>query len=82
MQITISPVQVTNSLGSTNTNSVTVSSMYNGPISSGQVSVLTSGSSNVTSQTIPIGSTNHVSVSDSISSNLTTVMGSGELLLI
>lgn len=51
--------------------------MYNGPISSGQVSVLTSGSSNVTSQTIPVGSNNHVSASDSMSSNLTTVMGSG-----
>ncbi|KAI4461099.1 veph-a/melted [Holotrichia oblita] len=77
--ITINPVQVTSSLGSTNTNSVTVSSMYNGPISSGQVSVLTSGSSNVTSQTIPVGSNNHVSASDSISSNLTTVMGSGHV---
>lgn len=36
-------------------NSVTVSSVYTGPISSGQVSVLNSGSNSMVTQTIPVG---------------------------
>ncbi|KAJ8967516.1 hypothetical protein NQ314_002831 [Rhamnusium bicolor] len=36
-------------------NSVTVSSGYTGPISSGQVSILTSGINNTVTQTIPVG---------------------------
>lgn len=36
-------------------NTVTVSSGYTGPISSGQVSILTSGMNNSITQTIPIG---------------------------
>ncbi|KAJ8912910.1 hypothetical protein NQ315_017240 [Exocentrus adspersus] len=38
-------------------NTITVSSGYTGPISSGQVSVLTSGMNNSITQTIPVGST-------------------------
>ncbi|CAH0555735.1 unnamed protein product [Brassicogethes aeneus] len=40
-----------------NSNSVTVSSGYTGPISSGQVSVLTTGHNHVNTQTIPVGPT-------------------------
>lgn len=45
---------------------MTVSSVYTGPISSGQVSVLNSSSSGVVTQTIPVGSStiSQISVSD------------------
>lgn len=70
-QITINPIQVGSQASSIANNSVTVSSVYNGPMLSGQISVLTStviGSNNVVTQTIPVGSgsVNQVSVNDSI----------------
>ncbi|KAG5892437.1 hypothetical protein JTB14_003370, partial [Gonioctena quinquepunctata] len=53
-QVTGSPITVTPSSHHT-TNSVTVSSGYTGPISSGQVSILTSGINSSATQTIPVG---------------------------
>ena len=83
-QVTVNPVYAASSHASTSTtNSITVSSVYNVPISSGQVSILTSGGSTVTSQTIPVESSNQVSISDSVNSascNLATTMGSGEYM--
>lgn len=75
---------IVNPAATNTSNSITVNSIYNAPISSGQVSVLTSGSNNLTTQTIPIGlnSTNQVSVTDSnigINSNsINTVIGTSK----
>lgn len=67
-------------------NSVTVSSVYNGPISSGQVSVLTntSGSNNVMMQTIPVGSgnINQVSINDSSHNHNGNLLGSGKVMFL
>ncbi|RZC42728.1 melted [Asbolus verrucosus] len=81
-QVTITPLQITSSQ---NPNSVTVSSVYTGPISSGQVSVLTSNSNSAVTQTIPVGSNNvnSLSVLESSSPQLTptvtSAMGSGNI---
>lgn len=81
LQILINPVQVGSSQLSSTNNSVTVSSVYNGPISSGQVSILpnaVSGSNSVVMHTIPIGSSslNQVSVVDSHQNG--NLLGSGK----
>ncbi|KAK5645394.1 hypothetical protein RI129_006694 [Pyrocoelia pectoralis] len=83
-QITINPIQVGSQASNIANNAVTVSSVYNGPILSGQVSVLTStmiGSNNVVTQTIPVGSgsVNQVSVNDSIINHNGNVLGSGHV---
>ncbi|KAF5306196.1 hypothetical protein FQR65_LT07473 [Abscondita terminalis] len=81
-QVTINPIHVASHAPSVPTNSVTVSSVYNGPVSSGQVSILTNttiGLSNTVTQTIPVGSMNQVSVNDSHLIHNGNVLGSGHV---
>jgi hypothetical protein len=74
-KVTITPLQITSPQGP---NAVTVSSVYTGPISSGQVSVLTSNSHSGTTQTIPVGSNSVLDSSTSQLAPVTSAMGSGK----
>ncbi|XP_044268267.1 protein melted isoform X3 [Tribolium madens] len=75
-QVTVTPLQITSPQSS---NAVTVSSVYTGPISSGQVSVLTSNSNSAVTQTIPVGSNTVLDSSSSQLTPITSTMGSGNV---
>ncbi|KAF5292632.1 hypothetical protein FQA39_LY13965 [Lamprigera yunnana] len=82
--ITINPTQLGSQASNVANNSVTVSSVYNGPISSGQVSVLTNttiGLNNIVTQTIPVGpgSINQVCFNDSHINLNGNMLGSGHV---
>lgn len=74
-QVTVTPLQIPSPQSS---NAVTVSSVYTGPISSGQVSVLTSNSNSGATQTIPVGSNTVLDSSSSQLAPVTSTMGSGK----
>ncbi|EEZ99906.2 Protein melted-like Protein [Tribolium castaneum] len=75
-QVTVTPLQITSPQSP---NAVTVSSVYTGPISSGQVSVLTSNSNSGVTQTIPVGSNTVLDSSSSQLTPVTSTMGSGNV---